>query len=757
MAYEKEKHDIGILDPTGSGVINEFMLAQDKNGVPLYQTFDDEYIESVSRGESRPEKELPPIMQDDWRSGFGLDDYDDDDPKRYYSSWGVDLRHRGMAILSPAKTEVSFASADYIDPTNYEDPNTGWNDEAKAYDNDTGTFAYTDSIGTNSWSEYVYYYVRFCDITKIRYWVDRTDALVNKLQIDYFSASAWHTGVNETSITTGEYVEENITATAVKQLRVRFYNDHDSGVYRGRLHELDVYGSEALDITDFAEFNSELYVANGNSLYKLNGAGNGWTHVGDLPNLITDLEPFTDNNLYIALGNANKYWYMNTSESLTESTVTNGEADFLETVHSATPTMWKANIPRELRSSTNPANGGSWSGTTNVDTSTYDILKLLSSEGTLYIKKEDRTFYLDESGNVQVLIEGTKHLAEDTSSKCGCIWQGKAYIGCGASSLVEYDSGTITWRSPSKHCVSLSDFSGEVQAVVGDEEWLYTMTQGNQVVWIQAGRLETIDGTTGWVWHNIMNMPIAGCETASISSVYQKRLWVASNTNDYLYYIPLPADYGDVVNDANRNFKSVGYFYTPRLYGGYKGDVKAFLKLRIELGHDYDENIGVNAYYKRPGSTNWTPIGNFRGSTSSPTQEICLPLDTDYGCKPSTYWIQFLFILVGDTTKTSILKSYDCRAILYPTKRRITQCVVRCADDIMDKQGNKLQLSAAEIQDKLIAVADAQWPVTFYDIWGELKYANVITSKPFSRVIKWSKGRSIEEHYYLNLQEVDLS
>ena len=136
--WNKNQHDIGIVnvegDGTGTSAIG-MMLAQREMRlnsktppylVPIYQEFDDEYLASqffsdpAGYGNLPPEKEIA-IRQDDWRAGFGEDIFDSSDIERYFSSFGMDMRHKGRAVLGwtptaialPSITSVSITNADF--------------------------------------------------------------------------------------------------------------------------------------------------------------------------------------------------------------------------------------------------------------------------------------------------------------------------------------------------------------------------------------------------------------------------------------------------------------------------------------------------------------------------------------------------------------------------------------------------------------------------------------------------------------------
>lgn len=455
------------------------------------------------------------------------------------------------------------------------------------------------------------------------------------------------------------------------------------------------------------------------------------------------------------------YYYMDSGENLTQSTLAVATIDsFAKFFVAVGTTLWKGVLPNRLHSATNPSNLGAanWSGVTTVDTPNYDILELLTNGTTLVIKKKDRTFYYDGT-NILVLIGETQHLAGDTSGRCATEWQKKYYIGCGTQSLVEYDAGTITWRSPAKFCTNLHEFVGKVNAVAGDEEYLFAIVDNDTdgTVEVLAGRSETIDSTTGWVWHPYQRITLTACGGAWVSSVSQKRLWIAStSSSESLHYIPLPSGYGNVASDANRAFATDGYFITPKHHANFKGDQKSFIKITAELGHAYDADIYFECHYKKLEDSSWTDAGDLKGSATSRIATLYFPVDASSN-KPTSRTLQLKFVgKTDDTTKTPILLNYDIRGILYSTRRRIIRAMVHCADDVVDKLGSVVSADATTIKTALEEAADATWPVEFYDIFGATKNVRLLATPEYIRVIK-EEGKNPELAMRLMMQEIALS
>jgi len=326
--YVKTKHDIGFLRQDGSTKVG-LRVAKDKNGNPLYKTIDDDYLAqqmytgTPSYSNLPPEKELA-LIQDDWRSGFGQETYDVNDPKRYFSSIGMDMRYKGMAVAGPVATGITMPAPQWANPTGFVDGSGNWSDEAKAYDDDMGTYASGGAIAAETWSDYLELTIDSTGIDGIRFYAEvYASTGTDQIDIDLYYSSAWHDlyeGTFTAKVWTAEFDKQTVTAA-----RVRLYNGDTGSSRTPRLYEFDFLantGGTAINPVAFAEFNDELYTGDGKWLLKLNAAGDGFlvrTPGEGFAANITDLEPFTDNYLYIAIGLSNEYWYMTTAEAFTEA------------------------------------------------------------------------------------------------------------------------------------------------------------------------------------------------------------------------------------------------------------------------------------------------------------------------------------------------------------------------------------------------------------------------------------------------------
>ncbi|KKN12672.1 hypothetical protein LCGC14_1014220 [marine sediment metagenome] len=767
--YTKRKHGIGVTSSSLSRVVG-MVLAQ-KNGVPLYTVYDDEYLAQQSftgvpgYGNLPSEKEIA-MRQDDWRSGFGLHVYDSSDTKRYFASYNMDLRFKGMGILGGVATAVTFPTTDapaIVDAGMelWDDVNTltNWTKDEGTVTRDSnfkheGNYsADLQDVGSN---------------TEIH-----QDLATTQIQGRKFTFTCWvrsknindafirindGVGTTDSSYHSGNETWEQLIVTrtfAQNASRLRLICHCDANNQENYFDEVAITRPSLGNPAVFAEFNNKLYMGMGKLLTKLNSAGNEFEGVYEFDADITDLAAFTDDKLYIALGTSTPYWEMTTGEALTENTLTVKQFDKFVVVHAAAPVMWGKDSTNTIRSTINPANGGTqWSAVTTVGSSAYAINSLVSDGASLFMIKGDRPFYLDSDGAVQVLTNRTRPIASSTGGTNSFFWDDALYMPFGTASLLENsEDGDLEWIDPALFSTNLGDFDGKIQAIAGDEQWLFAVVDNSSKIEVLAGRRETISGLTSWVWHPLTELTLAGCQAAFVSSIYQKRLWLASTSSgDSLYYIPLYANYGDVTNDINRSFQTNGYFITPRLHANFKGDVKAFTKITVELGHAYDADIYFECWHRRQGASTWVDAGDLKGSATDRRATL-------YFSNVSAEWIQLKFVgKTDDTTKTPILMDYDVRGILYPPQRNMIYCEVKIAEGQALGDG---VLSKVD-KDMITALDDARaatWPVLIKDIDGSSKYVKFlpINGQPRWYVFKDEKGRAIERRYKLLMQEVTLA
>jgi len=783
-AYVASKHDVGLLKQDGVTVVG-LILAKDKDGNKIYEEYDDEYLAVHQTAEAgydalQPEKEFR-IGQESYRSGYGLREYDANDPERYHVSTNVDHRNKGMALpvyditaASPPTTPPipTITNADFeigasptagygwtagqgtwaIDTAQYHKTASSWKETGCS----TGDNIYQD-LTTTTYARGVEY------VFKIWVYADESTTTFKATINDGVSSG-------DSSTVTAHNTWTQLTAThtvALTATQLRLTVSVANGVAGSAwvddatITSITTPTIGAVTHRGKAEFNDNLYVAFGTVLTKLNSAGTAFDIVADMSLAITCLEPFTDSKLYICLGTSQTYYQMTTAEAFTINNLTVKTFQYMVTVHGTSPTMWGNDSDNTIRSTVNPAAGGTqWSTPATTISSSYTaITDLLAFNNLLYIMKEDRPYYLTSAGAVTILTNITRAISHADGGRNSLEWNGNIYMPWSTEALLEYNDtdSTFTWLNPSKFATESPSYDGQIQALAGDEEWLFAAVDNGTLVEIMCGRYETINGTTSWVWHPYKEITLTGCETMFISAVVQKRLWIFSDTaGEAINYIPLPTGYGDVAEDTNRDFAASGAFETPWHHANFKGDYKAFIKCTLRTAN-CSSSIYWTAKYKKLGDTAWTTIGNF---TTSPSQTIYIPVDAS-SANPTSVAMKFQFSYTTNSTTTApILYGWDIRGILYPTRRDLIYCEVRCAndltlnDDTIDRDTN-----ATQIKDTLVELKNtATYPALFYDLEGATtRVRHLSTGKPFSKIVSMptTEGKKkSERRYYLLLEKV---
>ncbi len=513
--FTDKKFDIGVLRADGSTKIG-MMLVKDKNGVPRYQLYTDEYLASQyfsdvpGYGALPAEKELS-MIQDDWRSGFGLEIYDSNDSKRYFSSDGMDMRFRGIAIAGPTPTAITkpSASTPTITDADMELGSTAWvgEDSFDATHVHGGAQAlYISTPGSQSATQVLTGYTPGAEYIVTCYvWQEYTlGAQVSKVGIN----DGVTTTYGATTAATGAWVQLTHTKTLslnATQCTIELNTTHSvAGDGESWWDDAAIsMTSLTIGVSSCAiDFNDHTYRSFGRVLSKLNETtGTSFTLVAYMPASITDLEVFSDNKLYIALGLSNAYWEMTTAEAFTENTLVVHDFKYFCFVHTTVDTMYGSDGVNTIRSTINPANGGTaWSAQTTVGSSYYEITRLLEQSGALHIRKEDMPYYLNSSGVVKndLAPELATEKKSTDNGKGDTAWQNKHYMCYGDQTLLESDSGTNTFLNPADYCTNLPAYNGQIYGVAGDSRYLHAVAGQASPNLFANGNFEDGDPPTDW-------------------------------------------------------------------------------------------------------------------------------------------------------------------------------------------------------------------------------------------------------------------
>ena len=781
--YNKNRHDLGLLKQDGTTIVG-LMLERDENKIPIYEVVDDEYLAQQQTNqagyEGLPyEKEIR-MGQDDWSGGFAQEIYDRNEPNKYLSSTGVEARQPHQLLGGGSLSEITYPVLPVVADGGFEtwtDPNTltnwtltqssGTLTQGTTTNKYAGTYSACLSVTGSGGGEYA------------RINTPQVTTNIANVQGKYFSVFAYvKTGTasfarigikTDGSGGTTTYSSYHTGGGAWELLSAGVTVPADATYVQGWcLVEDDAVTSAYFDTFTFSaygvgapycieEFNSSIYLAAGKCLLKVASDGT-CTFSRGFSDTITCIKRFTDGNLYIALGLSTAYEYMSTAEAFTTSTAAVKYFNYFEQLDATSPTLYGSDSVNTIRSTTNPANAGvAWSAQTTIDTAEWYITCLKQANNSLFIMKGNRPYYLDTDGNVKTLTTITDSLASNTYGGFNTAeWQGRLYMPYGNQGLLEYDiaNGSFDWKQPTMSGKILQYY---IKSVAGDDQYLYAIDSTGSSNRIYTGRYQYDGGVSKWVWHQTKDWTSAPTVYGGIiSAAYSfKKYFITTSSTTTLYYILPPIRYGDLSTVSSGNVPLSGTtITTPWLHGEFKNDKKAFVSVTCNLGHAYNANRYWTCEYQLVGDSSWTSLGNFVGSATSMTQTIYFSTTS----KPSSTMIRLRFTNVTSSLVThAILNSYSVRAVLFPTRRNIIRCAVKCGDGVKDNLGQPCEASKA-IRDALTEAKNtATFPVTLYDINGDTKYVKFLPSSPWSRITHYEEGKPLEETYFLQLQEISFS
>jgi len=734
------------------------MLAE-KNGYKNYARYDDQtlanqfYTGQPDYGYLPPEKEIA-IIQSNSEAGFGLEFADSNDDKRYYYSIGADNRFKNNTILGPLPVAIALPTTYTVSPpsiTNGDfetggvgNPPTGWTVDAGTAVLSTafagahgGTYACTITpAGADviihqdlAWDDEL-------QETPVRaeVWFECAGAAGTTLGKITIDDGVGTTSASQTSFSGSVWYKTTVTRTldaSATRLRIIITGDYVASNVACYADDCVVYVAHVAPPIDSVVMNDKLFFAMGSCIFSLNSnsTGDGFDYVGNVYYPITNLcevhivASVQVTYLFICTGSLNAYWYYrDDTPTLTESTAADPYAEFMVNVSGV---YYKVTLPNTVKKTTNPLNGGvAWSAASIVGPHEEDITAVEVDVDIPYFGKEDTVYYLDTADAAYPMISDMDSLRSSTNCVNMLVWHKKLYVPCGNQGLVEYDNGTVTWRSPSLFVTNLNYFTGSVQALAADEEYLYAIVDNGTKIEVVAGHQRYVEGRYIWAWHPIQEITLAGAQYAVVSNVFAKRLWIGSTSSaNSIYYIPITTRYGDIANDSSYRYLTGGYDITPWYHLNLKADDKAYLSMTLST-EECDATNYVQVYYQTYYTAltgTWTLLGKF---DASPTETISLSASV-----PTGTMIRFKRVITTASTSTSPrITGMDCRGIWRPEKRKMIQCAVIVKDNPINRNGSKSDETEKSLSTAIIEQNDRTAPTTFYDIDGTSHLASFISA-----------------------------
>ena len=161
----------------------------------------------------------------------------------------ITLKEGAFRTYISGSGNITSVMLTYTSPTSFTDPSAAWSDEAKAYDDDTGTRAYlTANIPATSWSDYLQLSEGFLMTNAIRIWADVGGTTTEQIDLDMETGGAWvdiYQGTFDDLAWVTYYLGDIYPIT---DSRIRLYND-DGDAHSGHVYELDFFEYTTANVT----------------------------------------------------------------------------------------------------------------------------------------------------------------------------------------------------------------------------------------------------------------------------------------------------------------------------------------------------------------------------------------------------------------------------------------------------------------------------------------------------------------------------
>jgi len=549
----------------------------------------------------------------------------------WYSS--VDTRWPGHLLLPPLATALTFPdlTAPTISNSGFEtgNPPSSWTDDglgctiAQVADPYAGTYAIELTVSLNDAESGVYQDLSWD--TKYRnatcvftcYGKKTTANGPHRIYIND-GVGTTYSDVSTSAGYAQLTVTRRIAATATK-LRLGLLLDGQAAEVRKAVFDTAAISFSRTTLTPVQpiNYNNNLYWASGQTLFKLNATGDGWGVIYDFSATITSMAVSVDNYLYICLGDADEYWYMDTTEAFTETDELNGTLS----VH-WDDKYFTADSAGLLHYYTDPHTANpTVHNVGQLPVSDNDLQELLTyrdADGDQIIYGSTKTgLWAHDYANTKWLQTELVLPNHATAGKAAAVWHSGLYISYGLGAT-KYIAGTIA----------------DIAEMGLDQDDGLPASRGGEFVNFAPGHKElfavidsTYEGTTShstvmaWNdigWHNMYEHSTHNIKLYKgiASPVFAYRYWVGTPTGTV--WLPL---YRNIVNPtkiSTYTYAASGSHWTPWFDAFWPGGSKLATKFVVNVaGASATETVVVKYrtdYSNTDLDTGWTTLGTITAS-----------------------------------------------------------------------------------------------------------------------------------------------
>lgn len=415
---------------------------------------------------------------------------------------------------------------------------------------------------------------------------------------------------------------------------------------------------------EFANFNGECYMGWGNTVSKLNSAGDEFEAIYIMPADITDVLSGPNDCLYIFLGDDDEYWYMDTDEDFAETDVTNADMGIVWDSK-----LFKLDTDGVIYDTTTPnAASPSWNtdgdlrdaGLSSGDANSLRLYRDAAGTMQIYAGTKEGLFSHDFDNDVWIATELA--LPRQTTTGMGFVhWREYAYLSAGLGMAV-YSTGeagtSIGFAGLDLQDGLPTGRGGEIVKLIKGFNEIFALVDSTYEGSSSRSTVMAYDGNGWQCWWEAGSNNLA-MYTGIVTTKARYSLIFRAGTS--VYWLPLQSNIRNPKKVSTFTYEAAAIHISPWFDANWQLGTKLALQLNV-FCKDTTANETVVVKYRTDHAntdidTGWTTLGTIAAAGDGVETEYTFGSSLGENFKS----IQFRFDLARGGTST------NCPDVLYAT------------------------------------------------------------------------------------------
>lgn len=464
------------------------------------------------------------------------------------------------------------------------------------------------------------------------------------------------------------------------------------------------------DVNQFIVYDSALYAAVGDRLYKRTGDGAGdWSLINDFNLTIGQMAVFQGTQsapyLFVPVGSTDEYYTLDTSDVLVQHA--SQEAEGFEVVGTVLTLFTTESGIRVIREAEDGGTAATWGAATAIGDPTEPVNWLRAVADRLMVLKDDSVFgpSFDLIEIDADLTPSLRPLEKSGNGKQAINWNERLVFPHG-DNLYDYEpnSGELRQIGPELLEANTSEVKGPVRALAEQPGlclWAGVHNSGNSASYLlKYGTWRVVGGQGNAArefvpaWHGALyKWASKQVTTMHVTTLVGglPRLYVGFSDSS-IQWCKL-ARTANALDDPNYAFDTSndGYLYYPRYTGGFPFEQKMLRALGVG-GRGLGSGKSISAEYKSAADSTYAVAGSVN---AEPGQRVSIAAPT-----AARAW-DLSAKLVATASSSPVLTAFVAFAAIRTTNLKTITALVKAEDGVADRNGRATVLRWQDLRDRL--------------------------------------------------------